>query len=359
MAYIIDKTRFRHNTYGTGIFRGYSATGIMLIDFDGHGVKQFVEASVQTGHLTLVVETSNTEPQMKSVPKQQTQTPAIAPVIPGGGSTRQYDSAETVVGEKNILEAFDCEDVVLFNESYVVIGGEAHARIIRAAYDLVVVGDLSAAEIQVNGTLTVTGSVVAQKINCSNNFICQGDVTVGSIYVGGDIFAASIKCNDFLCDGNAVVRTTIDIDSSSRTEKTMVACEGIIGGGTFAAMNAIANEYFEFDGDIEGYIVELDTKTTLSEVATPAAVTVPEDFSELSIEEALSKIAERIRLEYARVEKLDEDELLDWTHKLSSSVLGELKDIGILFDQLTQISYKDEIDDLGDYLVIEYAKRNL
>lgn len=358
MAYTIDRTRFRHSTYGIGTFRGYSSAGIMLLDFPGHGVKQFAESSIRTGHLALVIETPQPQPQPKPIPKPVPQPPVIAPVIHTGSSTRQYDTSDTIIGDKNILEAFDCEDIVLFNESYVVIGEETHARIIRAAYDLTIIGHLSASEIQVNGTLTVTGSLVAQKVNCSNNLLCQGNVTVDDIYVGGDMIADSVKCSHFMCDGNAIIRTTIDIDKSSRTEKTMVACEGIIGGGTFAAMNAIANEYFEFDGDIEGHIVELETETTLSEVSASAPA-VAADFSAMPIEEALAKIAERIRNEYARMEELDEDALLDLTQKLSSSSLGELENIGNLFEQLTQISYKDEIDDLGDYLVIEYAKKSL
>lgn len=355
MAYIKDKTRFRHDTYGTGTFRGYSNAGIMLIDFAGHGVKQFAESSIRSGHLTLMVEES--QPQPQPAPKPVPQPPVISPVVHCGSSTRQYDSSDTIIGEKNILEAFDCDDVVLFNESYVIIGEETHARIIRAAYDLTIIGDLFASEIQVNGTLTVAGNILAQKINCSNNLLCQGSLTADSIYVGSDLIADSVKCGEFLCDGNAVIRTTIDIDKASRTEKTMVACEGIIGGGTFAAMNAIANEYFEFDGDVEGNVVELETETTLSEVSTP--VSVAADFSKLPIEEALARISERIRAEYARIEELDEDALLDLTSKLSSGALCELEDMGNLFERLTQISYKDEIDDLGDYLLIVYAKKKL
>ena len=40
MAYIIDKTRFRHSTYGIGTFRGYSSPGIMSLDFPGHGASE-------------------------------------------------------------------------------------------------------------------------------------------------------------------------------------------------------------------------------------------------------------------------------------------------------------------------------
>lgn len=356
MAYIKDKTRFRHSTYGTGTFRGYNNNGIMLIDFSAHGVKKFAESSIRTGHLTLIAEAPQS--QLQPAPTPVLQPPDIA-IIHNSSSIRQYDTSNTIIGDKNILEAFNCEDTVLFNESYVVIGKETHAHIIRAAYDLTIIGHLSASEIQVNGTLTVTGSLVAQKINCSNNLLCQGNVTVADIYVGGDMIADSVKCDNFMCDGNAIIRTTIDIDKSSHTDKTIVACEGIIGGGTFSAKNAVANEYFEFDGDVEGHVVELETKRTLSEVSASASAIVATDFSAIPLEETLAMTADRIHAEYARLRELDEASLLDFTQKLSSSSLGELENIGKLFEQLTQISYKDEIDDLGDYLVIEYAKKKL
>lgn len=346
MAYTKDKTRFHHKKYGVGTFRGYNDTGNMLIDFADLGVKVFAESSIQSGHLTLVGEIFQTPPQ----------TPPMTPVIPNG-SPRQYDTSNTIVGDRNILEAFKCEDIVFFNESYLVIGTETQACVIRAAYDLTIIGNLSASEIQINGTLTVIGNIVAEKINCSNSLVCQGSLTADTIYVGADLIADSVKCTEFLCDGNAVIRTTIDIDKSARIEKTVVACEGIVGGGMFAATHAIANEYFEFDGDVEGNIMELETATTISEISLPMSTTA--DSFERPIDEVLTKIAERLRSEYGRIKELDEHALLELTQKLSSSGLGELDDMSNLFEQLTQISHKDEINDLGDYLVIEYAKKKL
>ena len=358
MAYIIGKTCFRHGTYGVGEFRGYSEndSNVMLIDFGQHGVKKFLKSSVKAGHLKLVVEEPNPCPETIPPHKPVLQPPVISPILPNGNMIRQYDSSETIVGDKNVLEAFDCEDTVIFNESYVIIGKETHAHIIRATYDLTVIGDISVSEISANGTLTVVGNITAKKINCSNSFLCQGSVIADNIYVGADIIAGSVKCGEFLCDGNAVIRTTIDIDRASHTEKTMVACEGIIGGGTFAAMYAIANVYFEFDGGVEGHVVELETGATLSEVS--AAETVS-SFLEVSIDEALAKIAGRIYAEYDRMGDLDEEALLGLTGKLSASALGELKDMDRLFEQLTQISYKNEIDELGDFLLVMYAREKL
>lgn len=355
MAYIKDRTQFRHNAYGTGVFRGYGDNGILLIEFAGLGMKKFLDSSIRNGLLTEIAPIVETPQSVVATVVHESVAPIVAPtVLPSG--VVQYDSSDTVVGDRNILEAFDCEEDVIFNESYVVVGNDTHAHTVRATYDLTILGNLSVDEISVNGILTVMGDVQAKKINCANALICHGNITADDIYIGGDLIADSVKCSDFLCDGNAIIRTTIDIEKSSRIEKTMVACEGIIGGGTFAAMNAIANEYFVFDGDVEGHILELATDTTFSDISKP---TTTISMNELPIDDALTQIAERIRLEYSRIGELDEEALLELMSKLSSGALAELEDIGFLFEQLTQISYKDEIDDLGDYLVIEYAKKKL
>lgn len=90
-------------------------------------------------------------------------------------------------------------------------------------------------------------------------------MNVAIIFIGRDLVVDSVKCENFTCDGNALIRTTIDIERYARIDKTIVAYEGVIGEGSFSAKNAIANEYFEFSGDIEGKIVELDTNNIVSD----------------------------------------------------------------------------------------------
>lgn len=343
MNYKIDKTIFRHRLWGEGVLRSIDGT-VITIEFPQTGLKRLTEASVQSGILTVV------NPEISA-----TKAPDTV-ITHNDGALRQYDTSDTVLGGKNILEAFETDDVVLFNESYTIIGEETTAKKISATYDLTIIGNITVDEIKVNGDLTVIGDISAKVLTCANTLICQGHVDADKIYVGG-IVAKSVKCVEFVCDGNALIETTIDIDESSRTEKTIVACEGIMGAGTFAALNAIANEYFEFSGDIQGKVLELESDSTLSEMTAP--VQVGTDLSELSIEEVIKQVEDRLKVEYKQCSTLDEDAIIELTKLLGNNSLHTLADYATIFDTLTNISYQDEIDDFGDYLIVVFAKKIL
>ena len=343
MNYIIDKTKFRHRLWGEGILRKLDGT-VISIEFPHLGLKHLTEASVQSGILTVV------NPEISATQASN------AVITHNDGTLRQYDTSDTVFGGKNILEAFETDDIVIFNESYTIIGEETSAKKISATYDLTIIGNITVDEIKVNGDLTVIGDISANVLTCANTLICQGHIDADKIYVGG-IVAKSVKCVEFVCDGNALIETTIDIDESSRTEKTMVACEGIMGAGTFAALNAIANEYFEFSGDIQGKVLELESDTTLSEMTAP--VQVGTDLSELNIEEVIRQVEDRLKAEYNQCGTLDEDAVIELTKLLGNNSLHKLADYSTIFDTLTNISYQDEIDEFGDYLTVVFAKKIL
>lgn len=265
---------------------------------------------------------------------------------------RQYDKSDTIIGGKNIIEAFETNDIVIFNESYTIIGEKTSAMKISATYDLTIIGNIAVDEIIVNGNLTVTGDISAKKLTCANSLICQGNIHVDYLYVGS-VIANSIKCIEFVCDENALIKTTIDIDEASKTEKTMVACEGIIGAGSFVALNAVANEYFEFSGNIQGKIIELESSTMSGEVSTEIGL------SKISIEDTLQQVENRIKEEYKIRCTQDEDAISELLKILSTNSLHNLSDFSKVFEILTKISYQNEIDDFGDYLIVIYAKNIL
>lgn len=343
MKYEINKTRFRHKLWGEGILRNIDGT-VLIIEFPRVGTKKISDTSVQSGILTVIKPENSAEKVPNNI------------LIHNDPTLRQYDTSDTVIGGKNILEAFETDDIVIFNESYTIIGEETSAKKISATYDLTVIGNINVDELEVNGELTVIGNITANKLTCANTLICQGDIDADSIYVGS-IIANSIKCVKFVCDGNALIKTTIDIDDSSRTEKTLVACEGIIGEGSFAALNAIANEYFEFHGDVQGNILELESNTTLSKIDVP--IQIGTGLSELTIEEIIYQFEQRLEKEYERCGELDEDDLIKLTKLLSNNSLHILADYATIFDALINISYQDEIDNFKDYLIVIYAKKIL
>ena len=354
MAYTVDKTKFRHRLWGEGILRGTEGTAL-IIEFPQQGVKKLSATCLNSGILSLVDEESSL-----STAGEQSVSGQDAEVfsLNNAGPLQQYDSAEIVLGGKNILEAFDSSGVAIFNESYTIIGEETTAKKISATYDLTVIGNLTVDEIHVNGDLTIIGNITAQKLICANSFVCRGNANIQDISVGS-IVAKNVKCDKFVCDGNALIETTIDINESSRTEKTMVAGEGIVGDGNFAALNAIACEYFEFFGDIEGKVLELDSDTTLSELTAPTLDTNKIDWSEMPIDESISHFCSRLQEEYERCNTFAEEHLTDFMRALSGSSLAKVGDYANVFEALLQMSYQDEIDDFGDYLYVVWAKKVL
>lgn len=343
MNYKIDKTIFRHKLWGEGVLRGIDGT-VLSIDFSQIGLKRLTESSIQNGILTVV------NPEISAI------TGSGAVITHNDGTLHQYDKSDTILGGKNILEAFETDAVVLFNESYTIVGKETSAKKINATYDLTIIGNITVDEIKVNGNLTILGDISAKELTCANTLICQGHVDSDKIYVG-EIIAKSVKCVEFSCDGNALIETTIDIDEASRTEKTMIACEGIMGAGSFVALNAIANEYFEFSGNIQGKIIELESNTILEEFSKPVSTGI--DLSEMSIENALQQVENRINEEYKIRCSKDEKAISELLKILSINPLNNASDYSKVFEVLTRISNQNEIDDFGDYLIVIYAKNIL
>ena len=166
----------------------------------------------------------------------------------------------------------------------------------------------------------------------------------------------SIDCNEIICDGNVVLQTTANINQSAKIGKTMVACEGIMGAGTFSAVNAIANEYFEFDGEYEGKILELETDSTISD--TTPVKTAPCE----TVEEIIDLANQKLTEEYKKYPDLDEEEIISHLKKLSAIQNAKLKVLPIvapLFTKLTEISYQDRIETVDEYLIVLMARRML
>lgn len=277
----------------------------------------------------------------------------------------QLEGEENKVGGKNIIEAFEGSNSIMFNESYTVIGSRVSAHKIQALYDLTIIGDVSAEECVVNGRLTIIGDAKIATLSCSNSIFCQGNVYSSTVYCGGVFIANSVTCDEFQCDGNVIIRTTIDINQKASIEKSIVAYEGIIGAGSFSAENAIANEYFEFDGDVSGKVVELSTDRTICDtppVKPEERVTSSGSENDLTLQDAMSLINKKIAETFSTISSLSEDDLLLVLRNQKDAIKSEFleyTDIEGVFSKLVDLSYKDHIDSLEDYLFIIKARKVL
>lgn len=216
----------------------------------------------------------------------------------------QYDTSDIVVGEVNIAAAIQTDKKIVFNKSFTITGRKLSAQSIYACYDLTVIGNLDADEIEVAGKLYVIGNINAKQLSCHDTIVCSGDITADIIDCS-EIVANNIDCASIICTGNIVLRSTINVNKTLRSERSVIAGEGILGNGHFSAKNAIATEYFNFDGEVLGKVIELDTDATFGE-----------------------------------------------PHKLPSTNKFMLSDWNLLIKNISDISSLDRVTNLREYLII-------
>ena len=72
----------------------------------------------------------------KSTQSQITHVPANEQ----NGSLVQYDGEHGGIAGKNVIEAFEGNDSVILNETYIIVGKHTEALKIHAMYDLTIMG---------------------------------------------------------------------------------------------------------------------------------------------------------------------------------------------------------------------------
>lgn len=356
MNLIENKTKFIHKTmssWGVGVYR-MSGGDCITVEFENAGIKKFSKATFDL-MLVPIGGTGETTPSTSQTKQSVTKTTCV-PLNDQNGSLVQFDGEADGIAGKNVIEAFEGNNSIIFNETYMIVGEHTKALKIHAMYDLTIIGDVTVQECVVNGSLTIIGDAHISNLTCYNTFICKGNLYSDIIYVGRNMNVGSIDCNEIICDGNVVLQTTANINQSAKIGKTMVACEGIMGAGTFSAVNAIANEYFEFDGEYEGKILELETDSTISD--TTPVKTAPCE----TVEEIIDLANQKLTEEYKKYPDLDEEEIISHLKKLSAIQNAKLKVLPIvapLFTKLTEISYQDRIETVDEYLIVLMARRML
>lgn len=262
----------------------------------------------------------------------------------------QFDTSTTQIGGENITEAVQCDKQLVFNESYTVVGRILKAPSIYASYDLTVIGDIEADEIKIRGNLFVVGNIKAGSISCLKSIICNGNIDAGKIF-GDEITAENINCHNLSCNGNVIVRSVIDVQESIKVDKSVLTGEGILGSGQFSAKNAVAAEYFEFDGSVNGKVMELETDATFGELQDTTG------------DEALTTVAatlsEVISAYLSCAGNIDEDNLVQAVSKVSAIDEKLLSDWEKLINKLVELSYFDSITNFRDYLYVVMAKKLL
>jgi hypothetical protein len=270
----------------------------------------------------------------------------------------QFDYTKDVINGYGILSAKHFSDDVIFNESYIVFGEFASDGNIHACYDLTVFGSISAKKITVNGSLRVFGSITSDYVQVQKDIFCNANINVKELNGYDNIFAKAVNSAQIFCGNKMLVNETINIDELCEVDNIMVACEGIIGRGSLKVKNAVANDYFEFIGTVQGNVFEI--------YEMESNMKIPENISIVREQKALDDYAYDCRKSYGEVQKQisnialieDEEQLISALEKLTFDK-ASFNNIYEQFKLIIDYSYRNEIDNIYDYLIIAKSDNEL
>lgn len=262
----------------------------------------------------------------------------------------QFDTSDSVLGGENIAQAIETDKEVCFNESYTVIGGKLKAPQIYATYDLSVIGDLSADNVEINGDLLVNGNIKAKFLRC-RSLVCTGKVSVNSLSCAENIMAKSVTVADIQAQGSVVVLDSFNASDICEVDRNIIAGEGISGSGQMTIENAIAGEFFDFDGEISGHYFELSTMHNKESDKADGGIIGGTDYDTFADE--LNAFLKRF---IDGVIELEEDDIIAQLRKCAEYQKTSFDEVAYLFEEIDRISYYNEITNLRDYLLVRYAE---
>ncbi|MFT9055622.1 MAG: hypothetical protein ABF449_03205 [Ethanoligenens sp.] len=138
-------------------------------------------------------------------------------------------------------------DDLTFKASFIVIPSIKCKGKITALFDLIVLGDVEAKEIDVKGRFvclgkcSINGSVVVQ------NEIWANDLRASNIESHDRIVAQEIDGDTIIADGSIVVGKILAVEKLAKSDKNIICGETAYGAGKIAANSVITGEPIDLD----------------------------------------------------------------------------------------------------------------
>lgn len=263
----------------------------------------------------------------------------------------QFDSAVLQAGNVNVAEAIESENDIYFNETYVVVGDKLSGSSIHATYDLTIIGDVEAGSIEVNGELVINGNVKADKLSC-RRLVCTGKVSANDILIDEDSYSKSISAGKIQSHGSLIVLDSLIADEKCEIERSLISGEGLSGSGVLSAENVVAVEYFDYDGEINSNVYEIATLFKHEKVDNDSNSSLKEKKGDIDIVENFDEILSEF---FDGLVINTEDDILDVLAEVAEMQRVSFSEMYYLFSEIVRISYLEEITNLKDYLIVQYA----
>lgn len=186
------------------------------------------------------------------------------------------DKTKGIIESKGrfILPVFKPCDEATFKASYIVASNVKCNGKITALFDLTVLGNLEAAELDVKGRFICTGKCAVSGAVIVQNDIWAEDIRADSIETHDRIIVQEIDAGTVNADGNIVAGKILAVEKLAHSAKNILCGETVYGSGKVAANAVITGEPIDLDEGAEAVIAPYSYAPTAVAPVSAAASAV-------------------------------------------------------------------------------------
>lgn len=157
-------------------------------------------------------------------------------------------------GRRFILPSFKPCDEATFKASYIVASNVKCNGKITALFDLIVLGDIEATELDIKGRFVCLGSCEVSGSIVVQNEIWVNDIRASNIETHDRIVAQDIDGGTIVADGSIIVGKILAVEKIAKSEKNILCGETAYGAGKVAANTVITGEPLDLDDGEEAVV---------------------------------------------------------------------------------------------------------
>ena len=150
-------------------------------------------------------------------------------------------------GRHFILPVFEPCDETIFKASYIVASNVKCEGKITALFDLIILGDIEADELDVKGKFVCLGNCEVSGPIVVQNEIWANDVRAVSIEAHDKIIAQNLDGDTISADGSIVVGKILAVEKLAKSYKNILCGETAYGAGRVSANTIITGEPLDLD----------------------------------------------------------------------------------------------------------------
>jgi hypothetical protein len=187
-----------------------------------------------------------------------------------------YDDKTKGINETNgrfILPVFKHCDEAIFKASYIVASDVKCDGKITALFDLTIIGNLEAAELDVKGRFICTGRCEVSGTISVQYDIWAEDIRADNIEAHDRILAQELDISTISADGNIVVGKILAVEKLAQSAKNIICGETAYGSGKISANTVITGEPIDLDEGEESLVApHLYAPIATSSASTTAVI---------------------------------------------------------------------------------------